>query len=211
MMGLPHWDRIVSFEVPMWTPYGLDYKPVSFVGGADRLLQDVATYAMDLESELIYLSGMRYGEVGVVSYDKTIGPGRSISFPLGFVVIFSFSKAMEKFVSRFVKEMDEIKVGVCFCDLWDREMPLGKYKAIALISSNPFFDDKNFLEHFVQELAKSVDAKATSSLSYFAEKFGYRRFFIPYETDDPIELAISSICNEFETEEIISLLGSIDH
>ena len=130
MMGLPHWDRIVSFEVPMWTPYGLDYKPVSFVGGADRLLQDVATYAMDLESELIYLSGMRYGEVGVVSYDKTIDPGRSISFPLGFVVIFSFSKAMEKFVSRFVKEMDEIKVGVCFMTLWDRKCLWGNTKQL---------------------------------------------------------------------------------
>lgn len=114
MMGLPHWDRIVSFEVPMWTPYGLDYKPVSFVGGADRLLQDVATYAMDLESELIYLSGMRYGEVGVVSYDKTIDPGRSISFPLGFVVIFPFLRRWKNLSRVLLRKWTKSRLAFVF-------------------------------------------------------------------------------------------------
>lgn len=201
MKGLPLWARNVNFEVPMWTPYGLDYKPVSFLGGTDELIRDIATYAMELESELVYLRGMNYGEVGVVSYDKTIDPGRDMVFPMGFMMLFSYSRTMETFVSSLVKEVEDIKVGICFCDLKDRKMRLGKCKAIALISSDPFFDERTFLERFTRELENEVSTNETSSLSFYAEKFGYRRFFIPYETDDLVELAILDICSKLEVEE----------
>jgi len=206
MKGLPLWVRNVNFEVPMWTPYGLDYMPVSFIGGTDELIRDIAAHAMELESELVYLRGISYGEVGVVSYDKTIDPGRDMAFLLGFMMLFSYSRAMEAFVSNLVKETEDIKVGICFCDLKDRKMCLGKCKAIALISSDPFFDERAFVERFARELENEVTANVTSSLSFYAEKFGYRRFFIPYETDDVVELAIFDICNKLEVEETKHLI-----
>ncbi|MBC7321848.1 MAG: hypothetical protein H5T90_01850 [Acetomicrobium sp.] len=212
MKLLPQWDKIVSFEVPMWTPYGLDYRPVSFIGGADRFLKDIAFFSMELESEFIYLKGIRFGEVGVVTYDKTIDPGRDMVFPpLGFIMIFSYSRAMEKLISSFLKDDEDMEAGICFCDLLDRQMRLGGYKAIAIMSNNPFFDDGEFLENFVRELSKGVENKTPSSMTFFAEKFGYRRFFIPYETDNITDLAISGIFNNFEIAETESMLGSVDH
>ena len=201
MKGLPLWARNVNFEVPMWTPYGLDYKPVSFLGGTDELIRDIATYAMELDSELVYLRGMNYGEVGVVSYDKTIDPGRDMVFPLGFMMLFSYSRTMETFVSSLVKEFEDIKGWhMLFCELKDRKMRLGSVRQ-CLISSDPFFDERTFLERFTRELENEVSTNETSSLSFYAERFGYRRFFIPYETDDLVELAILDICSKLEVEE----------
>ena len=41
----------------------------------------------------------------------------------------------------------------------------------------------------------------------FAEKFGYRRFFIPYETDNPVDLEISRLLYEMEFEETRKWVG----
>jgi hypothetical protein len=90
-------------------------------------------------------------------------------------------------------------------------MRLGGYKAIAIMSNNPFFDDEEFLENFVREMSKGVENNTPSSMTFFAEKFGYRRFFIPYETDNITDLTISGIFNNFEIAETESMLGSVDH
>jgi len=44
-------------------------------------------------------------------------------------------------------------------------------------------------------------------MPFFAEKFGYRRFFIPYETDNPVDLEISRLLHEMEFEETRKWVG----
>jgi hypothetical protein len=43
--------------------------------------------------------------------------------------------------------------------------------------------------------------------SFFAEQFGYRRFSIPFETDDVTELSITKILFDFEFEATRNVVG----
>jgi hypothetical protein len=53
----------------------------------------------------------------------------------------------------------------------------------------------------------SAATSDNGSCSFFAEKFGYRRFSIPFETDDVTSLAISRILFDFEMDATRALLG----
>ena len=44
-------------------------------------------------------------------------------------------------------------------------------------------------------------------LAFFAEQFGYRRFCMAYETDDPLQLRISRLLYEMEFAETRQMVG----
>jgi hypothetical protein len=52
-----------------------------------------------------------------------------------------------------------------------------------------------------------VVADKKSSMTYFAEKFGYTRFFIPFETDNATNLQISRYLYEMEFDETRRSVG----
>jgi hypothetical protein len=102
-------------------------------------------------------------------------------------------------------EESDLEAGVSFCCLWDRDILLESFKAIILVSSNPFFDENEFLSRLAALLEKNTSSEA--NLPFFAEKFGYRRFFIPYETDNLVNLEISRLLFEMEFEETRKWVG----
>ena len=104
-----------------------------------------------------------------------------------------------------IEPQGDVEGGVSFCTLWDRDIILESFKAIILVSGNPFFSEDDFLDRLGVILEKSASSHA--NMPFFAEKFGYRRFFIPYETDNPVDLEISRLLYEMEFEETRKWVG----
>jgi hypothetical protein len=84
-------------------------------------------------------------------------------------------------------------------------------KVIVLVSDSLLFREEDFLTDFGEmlenEMSGGKEAKKTSNISYFAEKFGYRRFCIAYETDDLLQLRISKLLYEMEFPETRQMVG----
>ena len=102
-------------------------------------------------------------------------------------MILGYSPRMEHLVGSLLKgpERKMLSAGVAFCSLWNDSILLGSMKVIAVVSEEAFFDEADFLNGFEKLL---LEAKGKDEVPFFAEKFGYRRFCVPYETDDPLQL-----------------------
>ena len=77
-------------------------------------------------------------------------------------------------------------------------------KVIVLVSEGIFFDEEKFLTDFEGMLAGQ---DGDPGLAFFAEQFGYRRFCMAYETDDPLQLRISRLLYEMEFAETRQMVG----
>jgi hypothetical protein len=87
-------------------------------------------------------------------------------------------------------------------------MLLGNLKSIALVSEDILFDEEAFLKHFETVLSENISKGGSDSkIPYYAEKFGYRRFFIPYETDNPTDMNVSRLLIEMEFPETKQITG----
>jgi len=192
-------------EIAPWFPLRMDYEPVSVNAYHSRVLTDIAALSLRMNSEFFCLTSLRSGYVGTLLRDSMIDPGRMSRIGLGFTMLFGYSTSMEDLLSSLLDDEAEVEAGVSFCCLWDRDIMLESFKAIVLVSSNPLFDEDTFLAR----LAAILEEKASShaNLPFFAEKFGYRRFFIPYETDNLVHLEISRLLFEMEFEETRKWVG----
>ncbi|MBR1672273.1 MAG: hypothetical protein IJ702_05040 [Fretibacterium sp.] len=150
---------------------------------------------------------------------------------LGFMMILGYSSRMERLVAGALEEMQkygDLGAGVALCSLWNQGVLMGSLKGIAVVSHGPFFKEAEFLDNFERLLSNSLEEGASPSgrrrgrgsrrsvkrrqpqkgdLSFFAERFGYRRFCIPYETDDPLQLRISQLLYEMEFDETRQMVG----
>ncbi len=205
MTSLPYWDSNVDMEIAPWFPLGVDYKPVSVNSHHSGSLSRIAALSMCLNSEFYCLTSIQSGQAGTLLRDSMFIPGKHRRVELGFTMLFGYSSPMENAVSSLLYGQDELEGGVTFCTLWDREIILGSFKAIILVSGNPFFSEDDFLGRLEGTLEKIVPGG--SNMPFFAEKFGYRRFFIPYETDNPVDLEISRLLYEMEFEETRKWVG----
>ncbi len=206
MTPLPYWDSNVDMEIASWFPLRMDYEPVSVNAHHSRLLSDIAALSLRMNSEFFCLTSLQSGYVGTLLRDSMIDPGRLNRIELGFTMLFGYSTPMESLLSSLLDDESDVEAGVSFCCLWDRDIMLESFKAIVLVSSNPLFDEDEFLARLAALLEKnSVPSQA--NLPFFAEKFGYRRFFIPYETDNLVHLEISRLLYEMEFEETRKWVG----
>lgn len=140
---------------------------------------------------------------------------------LGFMMILGYSQRMERLVADALEAMqkcEDLTAGVAFCSLWNQGVLMGSLKAIAVVSNGPFFEEAEFLDSFERFLSGRVKGQEATSdrqqgrrkdsaLSFFAERFGYRRFCMPYETDDPLQLRISQLLYEMEFAETRQMVG----
>ena len=124
---------------------------------------------------------------------------------LGFMMLLGYSPQMEQMLTRKFSDQKEIKAGVAFCSLWSKTLFLKNMKVIVLVSDNILFSEDAFLEDFESMFDKEV--RVSSSIAYFAEKFGYRRFCMAYETDDLMQLRISKLLYEMELPETRRMVG----
>ncbi len=205
MPPLPYWDSNVDMEVASWFPLRMDYEPVSINAHHSVLLSRIAALSLRMNSEFFCLTSLRSGYIGTLLREGMIVPGRPVRIGLGFAMLFGYSAPMEELVSSMLDEEQDIEAGVSLCCLWDRDIMIESIKTIVLVSGNPLFDEDTFLDR----LGSALEAKASTqaSLPFFAEKFGYRRFFIPYETDDLTHLVISRLLFEMEFEETRKWVG----
>lgn len=204
MNNLPYWNVNLDMDIASWLPLGIDYRPISVNHLYSGELVTLASLSLSLGSELFCLSSPRMGFAGPFLRDCMIIPGRARGLTLGFTAVFGYSTLMEDLVARQTDGNRAIRAGVSLCNFWSRSMLLGSFKAIVLVSSSPFFDDEDFLAQFLEAMREE---KGNRELGFFAEQFGYRRFSIPYETDDPLKLEISRLLYEMEFEETREAVG----
>jgi hypothetical protein len=106
------------------------------------------------------------------------------------------------------KENEAVKAGITWCAIRRNGMLLGNLKSIALVSEDVLFDEETFLAYFETVLSENINkGGGDSNISYYAEKFGYRRFFITYETDNPTDMNVSRLLIEMEFPETKQITG----
>lgn len=205
MTVLPYWNSTMNMRIPSWFPFGVDYIPVSVNAHHSGILRRIASLSLRLNSEFLCLTSIQSGSTGNLLRESMFVPGQGRDFELGFSMLFGYSPFMEELVSSLVSGQEGVEAGISFCCLWDRDILRETFKAIVLVSGDPFFSEDDFLALLAEALERRAPLQA--NLPFFAEKFGYRRFFIPYETDDPVDLEISRLLYEMEFEETRKWVG----
>ena len=205
MTALPYWNSTMNMKIPSWFPFGVDYIPVSVNAYHSSILRRIAALSLRLNSEFLCLTSTQSGSAGNLLRESMFVPGEGGGFDLGFTMLFGYSPFMEELLSSLVSGQESVEAGISFCCLWDREILRETFKAIVLVSGDPFFSEDDFLAILAAALENRAPLQA--NLPFFAEKFGYRRFFIPYETDNPVNLEISRLLYEMEFEETRKWVG----
>lgn len=204
MTFLPYWDRHVDIDMDSWAPYGVDFFPVSVNALHSEALHRIATRAFQLDSEFLCLRSLKSGQIGPLMRGSLFDPGRS-GIDLGFLMVFSYSKAMEALAHLVAEASRGLKAGLTLCGFWDRTILVDESKVIALASGNPLFDEEAFFTVFGDVLEQACEGMSNSV--YFAERFGYRRFTIAYDTDDVTDLRIAQTLFDFEFDETLGIVG----
>ena len=201
-----YWSSDLDLEVASWFPFGVDYKPISINSLHSPRLKRIAALCLEAESEFFFMTSMWSGCVGSLMRDNFYKGGENQVFSLGFMMLLGYSQRMENLLDRKFSDQKDIQAGVAFCSLWNKTLFLENMKVIVLISDSILFSEDNFLADFEAMFENEKNAES-SNISYFAEKFGYRRFCMAYETDDLLQLRISKLLFELELPETRQMVG----
>lgn len=203
---LPYWDQNIELDIAPWIPYGKDYSPVTVNSMYSPLLGKVAGLAFEMKSEFLYLRSFKSGNIGTMARQNIIDPGRNIGIELGFTMVFTYSENIENAILPLIKEYPGLKAGLTLCGIWSDEVLVDECKVIMLISEDPFFDESKFIGSLKNSF-QHFSGKQKSNISFFAEKFGYRRFSISYETDNLTQMRITQMLFDFELDATKELVG----
>ena len=203
---LRYWSSDLDLEVASWFPFGVDYKPVSINSLHSPQLKRIAALCLGVESEFFFMTSMWSGCVGSLMRDNFYRNDESRGFSLGFMMLLGYSQRMESLLDRKFDDQKDVKAGVAFCSLWNKTLFLKDMKVIVLVSDSILFSEEDFLAEFEAMFEDEKSAEG-SNISYFAEKFGYRRFCMAYETDDLLQLRISRLLYEMELPETRQMVG----
>lgn len=203
---LPYWDQNVDLDIVPWIPYGKDFSPVTVNSMYSQVLGNVAGLAFEMDSEFLYLRSFLSGNVGTMARQNMIDPARNRGVELGFTMIFTYSEALEKAILPLLKKFQSMKAALTLCGIWNDHVLVDECKVIMLVSEETFFDETAFLES-LQASFRHSSGRMDSNLSFFAEKFGYRRFSISYETDDLTQMQITQALFDFELGATQEVLG----
>ena len=203
---LPYWNSDLDLEIASWFPLGLDYQPVSSDHFCSPQSRRIAALCLEQDSELFFMTSPRLGCIGSLMRDNIYRGDPCGFFSLAFLMILGYAPRMAHVVCNSVAAREDLSAGVAFCSLWHEGVLMGCVKVIALVSDVLFFDETRFLDDFENSLSGS-SPKGKKGLSFFAERFGYRRLSMPYETDDPLQLRISQVLYEMEFAETRQMVG----
>ena len=202
---LPYWDQNVDIEISSWMPYGRDFNPISVHSLHSEQLGSIASLALGMDNELIYVESLETGQVGALFRENLMMPGKRSPSEAGFSVMFGYSPMMEALLGMFAQAFPGLKAGLAICGLWDRAMLVDECKVIVLVGESILINGAKCL----MALQEVMSAASTDggSCSFFAEKFGYRRFSIPFETDDVTNLSILKLLYDFEFDATRKVVG----
>lgn len=202
---LPYWDQNMDLEITPWTPYTKDYYPVSVNLLHSDQLGEIASLALGMDSELLFVESAETGRVGPLFRENLLMPGHRPHHEGGFSLIFGYSAMMEALLGMFTQAFPGVRAGLAVCGVWDRFMLVDECKVIVLVGDSLLLNESKCMRAL--QAVMSAATSDNGSCSFFAEKFGYRRFSIPFETDDVTSLAISRILFDFEMDATRALLG----
>ncbi len=202
---LPYWDQNVDLEITPWMPYGKDFFPVSVNHLHSDQLGRLASLALGMDSELLFVESTETGQVGALFRENLMIPGRRHQPEGGFSVIFGYSAVMEALLGMFTQAFPGIKAGLAVCGVWDRFMLVDECKVIVLVGESLFLNEGKCLSALQEVMTAAATDRGTSS--FFAEKFGYRRVSIPVATAEVTNHAISRRVFDFVFEATRSIVG----
>jgi len=196
--------------VAPWFPIGVDYKFVSINSLYSARLKNVAALSLVMDSEFLFMSSIHSGYVGNLLRENLFTVSTHVGFNIGFVLLLGYSQRIEALIEKIQhdKENEELKAGITWCAIRRGGMLLGNLKSIALVSEDVLFDEEAFLSRFETALSENISkGEGGAKIPYYAEKFGYRRFFIPYETDNMTDMNVSRLLIEMEFPETKQITG----
>jgi hypothetical protein len=189
----------MEFDIETWVPYRCDFKPVTTNSLFGDALGDIARMAMMLGSELLYMWNDEDCPVGALVPENLMHPNADAGPHAGFAIVFAYSEGMERVLCGMERSGGEFGAGITRCGIWKRSILLDECKVLVAASADPDFDIDRFLESLKRAMSGGAP-EGCGGVPYFAEKFGYRRFSIPFETDDVTELQIGALLRQFEFE-----------
>ena len=197
----------MELSIEAWVPYRCDFKPVTTNSLFGEALGRIAALALRAESEFLYMESLGGASAGTLVPESLIRPRISSGSGAVFAMVFSYSSRMESVLSKLAKGSDDFSAGITLCGIWNSSILIDECKVLMVASENPFFDMDDFLTALDGALSEQ-DLKESGNVPYFAEKFGYRRHSIAYETDDITQLQISQLILDFEFNETVNLIGA---
>ena len=209
-MILPFWNSELYVEISRCFPFGRDYHPVSLSRFHDETLRNISSACLDLGGEFFFMASPMTGCVGNLSRENFYKFSPDAMLNLGFIMTLGYSDELEKAViaSLMLPEARlKLKAGITACSLWSRGIFEGITKVIAVAAEEPFFDSTDYLRGFADILEKFRIGLKSANNSYYAEKFGYDRFFVRWEEDSPTDLAVSQAIADFEYDGTREIVG----
>jgi hypothetical protein len=197
----------MEFDIETWVPYKCDFKPITINTMFSDALGRIADMAMRMGSEFLYMERDGACPVGTLVQENLIRPRINGALGPGFAMVFSYSEGMEGVLYDLSRGSDVFGAGITLCGIWRSAILLDECKVLVVASASPLFDSEEFLAALGNELSLRKKPGG-DNLPYFAEKFGYRRFSIPYETDDVRDLQIANLLLSFEFDETRLFVGS---
>lgn len=209
-MILPFWNSELYVEISPCFPFGKDYHPVSLNRFYNATLHRISEASMNLGSEFFFMASPLTGCVGNLSRENFFKYGPDNVLNLGFLMTFGYSDMLERaIIASFglLESSHGLFAGITSCSLWSRGIYEGTAKVIAIASNEPFYDCTEYLKGLAGLLEEAENFTKSEDISYYAEKFGYDRFFMRWENDNPFDLRISEILSEFETDTVKEITG----
>ncbi|MDY3869464.1 MAG: hypothetical protein SOZ52_08840 [Pyramidobacter sp.] len=203
-MCIPYWDSELDVEVGCWGGFNFERGSISMAALHSASLGIISAQAMSLGSELLYLCGTG-GVAGSMMWEESVLEVRNVPSEAPFTLVLGYSREMEKFASSFAADHEEIKAGVTDCTFWSNKVPLSRYKVIAFMATVPVFDERDCLADMARRLKewKSRDP----FIPFYAEKLGFIRAPLSYETDVPRDLVMTSELQNFQLEATRLVVG----
>ena len=165
---------------------------------------------MDLDSEFFFMASPQTGCVGNLPRENFFKYQPDGAMNLGFLIILGYSEKAERAVilSLAVAGAESgLGAGITACSIWSRGIFEGTAKVIAVAGNDPFYDGSGYLKILARVLGDVKQYTGAGGLSYYAEKFGYDRFFMRWEDDKPYDMAASRAISEFEFDGTREIVG----
>ena len=209
-MILPLWSSELYVEISRCFPFGRDYHPVSPSRFHDETLRRISAACLDLGGEFFFMASPQTGCVGSLSRENYFKYSPDNLINLGFIMTLGYSDMLEKAViSSLILPEAKLKLtaGITACSIWSRGIFEGVTKVIAVAADEPFFDSADYLRGFAGILDEFRKNQGGGRNSYYAEKFGYDRFFMAWENDSPVDISVSRTIAEFEFDGTKEIAG----
>lgn len=209
-MILPFWNSELYVEISSWFPFGKDYHLSSLNRFFNGTLRHISEACLDLDSEFFFMASPLTGCVGNLSRENFFKYSPDKVLNLGFLITLGYSEKIERAVIgslMFGENGRNLLAGITNCSLWSRGIFEGSSKVIAIASNEPFFDCMSYLSELSAFLDTARSFADSWNNAYYAGKFGYDRFFMSWENEEPYDAGISRILAELEYDGTKEIAG----